>query len=236
MGDIVTTMMTRPSLVVFDMAGTTVIDDGQVPEAFTAALAEHGIAVGPSDIRDVRGASKRQAILDLLPQSADRERKAERALASFRAHLARLYQGRVREIPGAAGVFEWLRRRGIRTALNTGFDRDTAKMLLEALGWSTGTVDAIVCGDDVARGRPAPDMIFRCMELTGVTSADAVANVGDTVLDLQAGDNARAGWNIGVLTGAHERARMSAQPHTHLLASVAELPLLFSPGRPDRGA
>jgi len=98
---------------------------------------------------------KRQAILDLLPPGAEREQKAERVLASFRDHLARLYQGRVREIPGAADVFGWLRGRGIRVALNTGFDLDSANMLLEALGWNTRTVDAIVCGDDVARGRPA---------------------------------------------------------------------------------
>jgi phosphonatase-like hydrolase len=224
-----------PSLVVFDMAGTTVVDDGQVPEAFTAALAEHGVAVGPGDIRGVRGAAKRQAILDLLPKTGDREEKAERVLAAFRDHLARLYQGRVREIPGAQDVFEWLRAHGVRAALNTGFDRETAKMLLEALGWSTGTVDAIVCGDDVARGRPAPDMILRCMQLTGVASADSVANVGDTMLDLQAGHNAAVRWNIGVLTGAHERALMAAQPHTHLLASVAELPRIFAPGQPGSG-
>jgi phosphonatase-like hydrolase len=220
--------MPAVELVVFDMAGTTVVDDGQVPQAFTAALAGHGVAVGAGDIRDVRGASKRQAILDLLPKGGDREEKAERVLVSFREHLARLYKGKVREVPGAAAVFKWLRGRGVHVALNTGFDRDTAKMLLEALGWSTGTVDAIVCGDDVARGRPAPDMIFRCMELTGVAGADSVANVGDTMLDLQAGRNAGVGWNIGVLTGAHERALMSAQPHTHLLGSVAELPDLFS--------
>jgi phosphonatase-like hydrolase len=217
-------------LVVFDMAGTTVVDDGQVPEAFTAALAGHGIAVGPGEIRNVRGAAKRQAILDLLPPGPDRERKAERVLASFREHLARLYQGKVREIPGAAGVFGRLRDRGIRVALNTGFDRETAKMLLEALGWSAGAVDAIVCGDDVARGRPAPDMIFRCMEMTGVADADSVANVGDTVLDLQAGHAAKVAWNIGVLTGAHERSLMAAQPHTHLVGSVAELPALFAGG------
>ena len=227
--------MNKPKLVVFDMAGTTVVDDGQVPQAFTAALAVHGIAVGPGDILGVRGAAKRQAILDLLPPGAGRERRAERVLASFREHLARLYQGNVREIPGAAGVFGWLRGRGIRVALNTGFDRDTAKMLLEALGWNGRTVDAVVCGDDVARGRPAPDMILRCMELTGVANAKSVANVGDTMLDLQAAHNAGAGWNIGVLTGAHERELMAGQSHTHLLASVAELPALFSGRCPEYG-
>lgn len=215
------------ALVCFDMAGTTVVDDGQVPRAFTAALAEHGIALGEGDIRNVRGASKRQAILDLLPEGPDRAAKAERALATFREQLAALYRGTVREIPGAAEVFRWLRERGVRVALNTGFDRETAQMLLGALGWNDGAVDAVVCGDDVARGRPAPDMIFRCMKLTGVARAESVANVGDTMLDLQAGHKAKVAWNIGVLTGAHERALMAAQPHTHLLGSVAELPGLF---------
>jgi phosphonatase-like hydrolase len=215
------------ALVCFDMAGTTVVDDGQVPRAFTAALAEHGIALGEGDIRNVRGASKRQAILDLLPEGPDRAAKAERALATFREQLAALYRGTVREIPGAAEVFRWLRERGVRVALNTGFDRETAQMLLGALGWNDGAVDAVVCGDDVARGRPAPDMIFRCMKLAGVARAESVANVGDTMLDLQAGHKAKVAWNIGVLTGAHERALMAAQPHTHLLGSVAELPGLF---------
>ena len=32
---------TGPSLVIFDMAGTTVQDQGQVPDAFTAALCHH---------------------------------------------------------------------------------------------------------------------------------------------------------------------------------------------------
>jgi phosphonatase-like hydrolase len=214
-------------LVCFDMAGTTVVDDGQVPQAFTSALAEHGIAVDEAEIRNVRGASKRQAILDLLPAGPGREDRAARALATFREHLARLYRGTVREIPGASGTFGWLRSRGVRVALNTGFDRETAQMLLEALRWRDGTVDAVVCGDDVDRGRPAPDMILRCMKLTGVPAAGSVANVGDTVLDLQAGHSAKVAWNIGVLSGAHDRALMAAQPHTHLLASVAELPGLF---------
>ena len=214
-------------LICFDMAGTTVVDDGQVPQAFATALAEHGITVANSDIRNVRGASKRQAILDLLPEGPDRGEKAHKALVSFREHLARLYQGTVREIPGASGTFRWLRSRGVRVALNTGFDRETAQMLLEALGWHEGIADAVVCGDDVERGRPAPDMILRCMKLTGVAAAGSVANVGDTMLDLQAGHNAKAAWNIGVLTGAHDRALMAALPHTHLLSSVAELPGLF---------
>jgi len=47
------------------------------------------------------------------------------------------------------------------------------------------------------------------------------------MLDLQAGHNAGLRWNIGVLSGAHSRVQLQAQPHTHLLASVAELPAIW---------
>jgi len=214
-------------LVVFDMAGTTVQDDGQVPEAFTAALAEYGVAVGPEQIRRMRGASKREAILALLPPGAAR---AEQAYASFRDHLARRFADAVQAVPGARDVFTWLRGRGIRVALNTGFDRDTTQMLLTGLGWAADTVDAVVCGDEVRQGRPAPYLIFRCMEATGAVSVSRVANVGDTVLDLQAGHNAGVGMIVGVLSGAHGRDMLAAEPHTHLLSSVADLPILLADG------
>ena len=215
-------------LVVFDMAGTTVQDDGQVPEAFTAALAEYGVAVSPEAIRGLRGASKREAIIGLLPAGAARAEQAKRVYASFRDHLARRYADTAREVPGAGDVFAYLRGRGIRVALNTGFDRGTTQMLLAALGWAAHTVDAIVCGDEVPQGRPAPYLIFRCMEATGAVSVGRVANVGDTALDLRAGHNAGVRFNVGVLSGAHGRDLLAAEPHTHLIASVANLPTLLA--------
>jgi phosphonatase-like hydrolase len=113
-------------------------------------------------------------------------------------------------------------------ALNTGFDRQMTGLLLGALGWADGLVDAVVCGDDVTRGRPAPYLIFRAMETTGASSVHRVANVGDTTLDLQAGHNAGVRWNIGVLSGAHDRKTLESVPHTHLLPSVAEVTRLWA--------
>jgi phosphonatase-like hydrolase len=214
-------------LVICDMAGTTVRDAGQVPQAFTSALAAHGIAVTPQAINSLRGASKRLAILNLLPDGADRALLAGRVYATFVAHLARAFNGTVEPVPGAREMIDTLRQRGVRIALNTGFDRETTHLLLDALRWREGVVDAVVCGDEVEQGRPAPHMIFHCMEATGICDVRRVVNVGDTVLDLQAGHNAGVALNIGVLSGAHGRDQMQAQPHTHLLNSVAELPELL---------
>lgn len=221
-------MNEKIELVVCDMAGTTVRDAGQVPQAFTSALAAHGIPVTPQAINSLRGASKRLAIFNLIPAGGDRAARAEQVYATFVQHLAQAFNGTVEPVPGAREAIAALRASGVRVALNTGFDRDTTNLLLDALHWRVGVVDAVVCGDEVTQGRPAPYMIFHCMEATGVTDVRRVANAGDTVLDLQAGRNAGVALNIGVLSGAHGRDQMQPQPHTHLLDSVAELPALLA--------
>jgi phosphonatase-like hydrolase len=210
-------------LVVFDMAGTTVEDGGEVPAAFAAALAEHGVHVTPAQIHAVRGAAKRQAVLELTPEGPDRAERAARTYDAFKRDLAARFKSGVKAVAGAREAFEWLRGQAVKVALNTGFDRDITELLLGALGWDNKVVDAVACGDDVPSGRPAPYLIFRCMERTGVASVHRVAVVGDTILDLQAADNAGVKWNIGVLSGAHRREQLEQQPHTHLIASVAEL-------------
>lgn len=216
-------------LVVFDLAGTTVKDNGQVPQAFTAALAEHGLTVTAEQLTQVRGASKRQAALHLIPDGPDRVQRADVIYASFCEHLKQRYQTQgVAPLEGAAEVFRWLRAQDVRVALNTGFDRDITKLLLTALRWEDGLVDAVICGDDVRQGRPAPYMIFHALETTGTTDLQQVMNVGDTALDLHAGHNARVRWNVGVLSGAHQRAQLEQAPHTHLLPSIAVLPELLA--------
>jgi|SRR5215831_11340133 len=220
--------MNDVELVIFDLAGTTVDDRGEVPAAFSSALAEHGIGVSAEELKNVRGASKRDAILQLIPPGLERLSRAVSVYASFRQQLAKRYQKNgVHPIEGAAMTFQSLRERGVRIAANTGFDRETTALLLDALRWSDGIFDAIVCGGDVPQGRPAPYLIFRAMEAARATNVQRVVNVGDTVLDLHAGHNAGVGWNIGVLSGAHKRSMLESAPHTHLLTSVAELPDLW---------
>lgn len=226
-------MIEELKLVVFDMAGTTVEDGGQVPAAFSAALAECDIALRDEELANVRGASKREAIAELVARHAGAawQGRADAVYASFVRHLEREFGAGVRPMAGARETFELLHAHGIEVALSTGFDREVGAMLLDALGWRV-LADAFVCGDDVPRGRPAPYLIFEAMRATGVDCVHQVGAVGDTALDLQAGYNAGVKLNVGVLSGAHDRARLAGAPHTHLIASVAELPrLLAAAGR-----
>lgn len=222
--------MITPSLVVFDLVGTTVQADDAVPRAFTTALAEEGVALTPVQLKAIRGATKRLALGQLLAEHADAELRADRAYARFRNELLRLYTpDTLAPVAGAAEVIAACRARGAKVALNTGFDRELTAHVLTLLDWR-GLVDAVVCGDDVRAGRPAPYLIFHAMEATGVVDVATVANVGDTSLDLYAGAHAGVRWNIGVWSGAHDRATLAAGPHTHLCASVADVPVILGIG------
>ena len=217
------------ALVVFDMAGTTIEDSGQVPEAFTTVLRQHGMEITDDALRAVRGASKRDAIRHFVVRhhKTGIDALTDRIFNDFRDYLAMLFKaGGVKPVAGAAETFRWLRGLGVRIALNTGFDRLATDLIIDAVGWKSGVADAIICGDDVAMGRPAPYLIFRSMEATGVTSVHQVMCVGDTVLDMQAGHNAGARHVVGVLSGAHKKDQLEKEPHTHLIASVADLPSL----------
>jgi len=213
------------ALVCLDMAGTTVCDDGAVEEAFEAALECVGIHRGSTDFAEARtfvhetmGWSKADVFASLLG-TADAVRATKEFAVTYEAIVAR---GEVRAMPGAAGVLKDLRAQDVRICLTTGFAPSTRDAVITALGWS-GTIDLALSPADVGRGRPAPDMILAAMDRLHVSDAAAVAVVGDTVSDLEAGFRAGVGAVIGVLSGAHSAATLSAAPHSAILSDVTGL-------------
>lgn len=220
--------MASIKLVIFDIAGTIIEDHGDVVRAFTAALEKHAIPFTDSELEEWKGASKREVIrhfVERQTKSSEGE-LVEATYADFRKLLEGHYIRGVMPIAGANGIFAWLRERGIQIATTSGFYREVVDLILEKAGWRD-TFAANISSSDVAQGRPAPFMIFRAMEATGVTSVREVINVGDTPLDLQAGTNAGVRGVVGVLTGFHKEDRLRREPHTHLVTSVAELPALI---------
>lgn len=221
--------MTSPvRLVVFDMIGTTVQATDAVPAAFATALAPEGLGVDAAMLARVRGLNKRAAIAALVPAGADHAARSDAAYRRFERALLDAYgPGRLAPIDGALAALRRCRAAGVKTALTTGFERSLADRVIAVLGWHA-VADTVVCGDDVPEGRPAPFLIYRAMERTGVIDVATVAVVGDTTADLEAAHHARAGWNIGVWSGAHDRARLERAPHTHLCASVADVPAFLT--------
>ncbi|WP_326954831.1 HAD family hydrolase [Amycolatopsis sp. NBC_01286] len=217
-------------LVVLDMAGTTVADDGLVVRAFTEAIR----AIGVSDERypdmleyvvDTMGQSKITVFRALL----DDETLAQQANAAFEGAYGDLVRGGAcTPIDGAEDVVRGLREDGVKVAFTTGFAPATQLAILDALGWRDLADLALAPGDGV-RGRPFPDLVLTAALRLEVTDVRHVAVVGDTASDVLCGRRAGASVVAGVLTGAGRREDLLEA--THVLDSVRELPAVLGENR-----
>ena len=223
-------MTTRTELVVLDVAGTTVRDDGLVARAFDEALAEVGIGGGTAEhasahryVQDTMGKSKIEVFRALLPGE---EGRAQQANLAFERRYDALAARRCEPVLGAEEMVRSLRDSGVRTCLCTGFSTATRERLLDRLGW-TDLVDLVLSPAEAGRGRPHPDMVLTAVLRLGIGDVRAVAVVGDTSYDMLAGRRAGASAVVGVRTGAHDAGSLVSGGATDVVDSVADLPGLL---------
>ncbi|WP_371499924.1 phosphonatase-like hydrolase [Kitasatospora sp. NBC_00374] len=218
-------------LVVLDMAGTTVADDGLVERAFDAAASALGVHAGTDEharmlehVRVTMGESKISVFRHLFGDEA----KAQQANLAFEAAYHDLVDaGHCAALPGAADAIQQLRSAGRKVVLTTGFSRATQDRILKALDWQD-IADLTLCPAEAGRGRPYPDLALAALLRTGTDSVRQIAVAGDTGYDMLTGTRAGASVVAGVLTGAHGEERLRADGATHVLASIAELPALLA--------
>ncbi len=227
-----------PQLAVFDMNGTVIADADAVPRCLGGALEAAGISVASGALSALMSISKSDAIrllIERTPRAAsergdedyDNDPLITRIHADFFARMLAYYHSDpdVHEVAGATATFRDLQEDGIKIALDTGFSRPVADAIMERFGWArAGLVDATVSSDEVAFGRPAPDMIQRAMVLTRVTEPGLVARVGSSPMDLRPGAAAGCRWVIGITGTDHRHTAMDDTYHTHLVPTIAAVP------------
>lgn len=218
-------------LAAFDIAGTTIDDRNLVYEALRDAVRSYDVEPDEKDVADNMGREKHRALEALLRaggQSPD-EKQIDEAYERFTDALRRYYDDQPPvPVTGVEEAMTAARKDGMKICLTTGFTQDIAHLVLDKAGWKIapledgGMIDALVTADEVPAGRPAPYMIFRAMERTGVEDVAEVLVAGDTTADELAGHRAGVAMNVGVLTGATGEAALADQPHTHILPSVVQ--------------
>ncbi|MEL6357647.1 MAG: HAD family hydrolase, partial [Bacteroidota bacterium] len=217
-------------LVVFDMAGTVVEEDNLVYRTLREAIVRAGFAIDLEEVfAEAAGMEKRQGIYNCLLSLGLPPEKAEVAAdpihEDFKATLWSAYEkAEIRAKPGAEQLFSHLRSTGSKVALNTGYARPIAELLLKKLKWSEGvTIDALVTATDVNEGRPSPAMIDQLRQRLGVTEPKAVAKVGDSTVDIEEGQNAGCGLVVGITTGAHTRTQLASAKPDLIVNELSEL-------------
>ena len=103
---------------------------------------------------------------------------------------------------GCLECVQWLREQGIRIGSTTGYTHAMMDIVSVEASKKGYEPDALVTPEDVGdKGRPAPYMIFRNMQLLGIEDVRQVIKVGDTASDMKEGKNAGV-FTIGVLEGS----------------------------------
>src|SRR5438045_4086279 len=114
--------MTSIRLVIFDIAGTSIQDHGEVVHAFAGALRQNGIPSANEDLMRWKGAAKRQVIRHFVEQmspGAVDEGMVERTYQCFRGELERQYGAQLIAIEGAEATFAWCREHEVLMATTT---------------------------------------------------------------------------------------------------------------------
>jgi phosphoglycolate phosphatase len=134
----------------------------------------------------------------------------EADIAVYRAHHPTVMGPLTELLPGAAATLAWLQGQGVALGLCSNKPRLFSEALLERLGIA-GCFRVVVGPEDVARLKPAPDMVLFAMSRLGV-AASRTLYIGDMSVDIE---TARAaGVTVWVVASGSEsrEALLAARP------------------------
>jgi len=219
-------------LIVLDMAGTTVSDKNFVATAFQNAFRKQDISISTEEINPLMGYEKRLAIQMMLEKYGVDfdEDMVDTIYEDFIDEMVDFYEysPEVKPADGAEELFESLKQKSITIALNTGFPKDIADVIVNRFQWvEKGLVDDYIASDEVERGRPYPYMIEQLMSRAGVDDPLLVAKVGDTAVDIEEGKNVGCRYNIAITTGAYKTDDLRSYSPTHIVNSLLEIPSIL---------
>jgi len=222
-------LSTKYRFAIFDVAGTTVLDDGIVIESFLDALD----VVEPQSAKvdqylSVIKATMGERKIDVFLKIFGEFNKANQAHEAFmKAYLSRVRRGEVLAIPGSDALFSKLRKKDVKIGLNTGFSRNILDAIIESLGWHT-LVDYSVASSEVNLGRPAPEMIFSLIEryrrdVGHQLDGSEIVIFGDTIADIESAKRAGVDARVAIHSGVHTVDELTDAGASVVISSVADV-------------
>lgn len=210
--------------VLFDLDGTLVDTAPDLGDAANHVRSLLGLPPLPDTVyRPIASAGARgllRAALDIGDDHPDYATHRQALLDHYRANLA----ARSRPFDGALPLLTGLQARGLDWGIVTNKPRWLTEPLLAQIDLPPAPV--VVCGDDVARAKPAPDSLLLACEQLRIDAMHCLY-VGDDLRDIVAGNaagmrTAAAAWGyLGV------GAKPDHWQATHICESpLALLPLL----------
>lgn len=181
--------------VLLDVDGTLLDTNYLHALAWWQAFRDAGVAgVTMADTHRAVGIAG-EGLVDRLAQEADARTKAK-VIKRHAKRYAKL-QDEVVAFSGADHLVRRCHDAGFRVVLATSGPKSDLAWMLPAIGVGEGILAGATTSDDVAAGKPAPDLLTTAMQQHDLDPARTVA-VGDTVWDVEAAH--AAGVSIIALT------------------------------------
>ncbi len=217
-------------LVVFDIAGTTVKDNGSVADSLCYAFQKFGYNISKEEASLLMGYKKTEAITILMKKYYEDELLNNENLVNaihevFIEHMVDYYEKEdIQPMQKTLETFKALHADNILVALNTGFPKIVTDTILKRLGWQNSTlIDCVISSDEVENGRPHFDMIKKIMTILKIEDPKNVVKVGDTSVDIEEGKNAGCGLVISVTTGAFSKEQLEKNNATYIIDDIIEI-------------
>lgn len=163
----------RRAAVIFDMDGVLTDSEPIINAAAVAMFHERGVIVRPEDFlpfvgtgedRYIGGVAEQYGIALDLPAA---KRRTYEIYLSF-------VPDRLNAFPGAVELVKSCRKAGALCAVASSADRIKIDANLHKIGLPPEEWSAIICGDDVPRKKPAPDIFLAAARKLGVQPNDCV--------------------------------------------------------------
>ena len=195
------------SLLICDMAGTIIQENGIVYKALASSLEKVGCSIDGAMMKNWKGMGKKQVITDTIQKYNASHSLIHEAEDHFKNELKNMYF-ESDEIclvdSGIPDYFNDLQMQGVKIGLNTGYSKDIQDLLIKKFNLDE-CINSYVSSYDVKHSRPYPAMIHKLMDINGVCKAQSVIKVGDTLTDIWEAENAGCELAVGVLSGACSR-------------------------------
>jgi HAD superfamily hydrolase (TIGR01509 family) len=164
----------RPRAVIFDLDGTLADNMAWHARAFEAFARRHGLPPVTMDLRRQIDGKRNSEIFPILfghPISRDEARRFEDEKERAYRELSR---GGIRPTAGALRLLDCLSARGIAVAVATSAPEQNVGHTLAEIGLEH-RFGVIARSDQVAHGKPAPDVFLHAASRLGVDPADCLA-------------------------------------------------------------
>jgi phosphoglycolate phosphatase len=165
--------------IIFDLDGTLIDSSAGVIEATNYALTSHGQA--PRSAKEIKRFIG-HPIEEMFAVFCDAPLDSLKAAFQERARHSVVTSAR--PLDGVNHLLPLIQGKGYRLAIATTKFAIHTEGIVKKLGWNEYFY-ALASGDEVARVKPAPDIIVLALTRLGGTPADTIM-IGDTSIDIQA--------------------------------------------------